>query len=131
MQQIGRGALIVLQSMLAVAFGAGLFIAFDELWKWNNIVALVLSVLVILGLVVGVRMVRKTEDIGEHADRGGGRSTGHSGSAGVAAIGLGGPGQPHCAPSHQGRSVDGLGISDENRGGVRVCRRGWATTVSS
>src|SRR6185312_15860769 len=48
-QQIGRGALIVVQSMLAVAFGAGLFIAFDELWKWNNIVALVLSVLVILG----------------------------------------------------------------------------------
>ena len=64
MQQIGRGALIVLQSMLAVAFGAGLFIAFDQLWKWNNIVALVLSVLVILGLVVGVRIVRKTEDIG-------------------------------------------------------------------
>ena len=63
MQQVGRGALIVLQSMLAVAFGAGLFIAFDELWKWNNIVALVLSVLVILGLVVGVRIVRKTEDI--------------------------------------------------------------------
>ncbi len=63
MQQIGRGALTVLQSILAVAFGAGLFIAFDELWKWNNIVALVLSVLVILGLVVGVRIVRKTEDI--------------------------------------------------------------------
>jgi hypothetical protein len=63
MQQVGRGALIVLQSMLAVAFGAGLFIAFDELWKWNNVVALVLSVLVILGLVVGVRIVRKTEDI--------------------------------------------------------------------
>jgi hypothetical protein len=63
MQQVGRGALIVLQSMLAVAFGAGLFIAFDELWKWNNIVALVLSVLVILGLVVGVWIVRKTEDI--------------------------------------------------------------------
>ena len=35
-----------------------------QLWKWNNIVALVLSVLVILGLVVGVRVVRKTEDIG-------------------------------------------------------------------
>ena len=63
MQQIGRGALIVVQSMLAVGFGAGLFIAFDQLWKWNNIVALVLSVLVILGLVVGVRIVRKTEDI--------------------------------------------------------------------
>ena len=35
----------------------------DQLWRWNNIVALVLSVLVILGLVVGVRVVRKTEDI--------------------------------------------------------------------
>lgn len=59
-----RGALIVGQCIIAVAFGAGLFIAFDQLWKWNNIVALVLSVLVILGLVVGVRVVRKTEDIG-------------------------------------------------------------------
>ncbi|OBI41351.1 hypothetical protein A5707_07800 [Mycobacterium kyorinense] len=58
-----RGGLVVLQSILAVAFGAGLFIAFDQLWRWNNIVALVLSVLVILGLVVGVRVVRKTEDI--------------------------------------------------------------------
>jgi hypothetical protein len=54
----------VVQCIIAVAFGAGLFIAFDQLWKWNNIVALVLSVLVILGLVVGVRVVRKTEDIG-------------------------------------------------------------------
>lgn len=59
-----RGALVVGQCVLAVLFGAGLFIAFDQLWKWNNIVALVLSVLVILGLVVGVRVVRKTEDIG-------------------------------------------------------------------
>lgn len=58
-----RGIWIVAQSILAVAFGAGLFIAFDQLWKWNNIVALVLSVLVILGLVVGVRVLRKTEDI--------------------------------------------------------------------
>ncbi|OSC42612.1 hypothetical protein [Mycobacterium decipiens] len=58
-----RGTLIVLQSMLAVAFGAGLFIAFDQLWRWNSIVALVLSVMVILGLVVSVRVVRKTEDI--------------------------------------------------------------------
>ena len=53
----------VLQSILAVAAGAGLFIGFDQLWRWNNIVALVLSVLVILGLVVAVRVVRKTEDI--------------------------------------------------------------------
>jgi hypothetical protein len=57
------GGMVVLQSILAVGFGAGLFIAFDQLWRWNNIVALVLSVLVILGLVVGVRVVRKTEDI--------------------------------------------------------------------
>lgn len=58
-----RGTVIVFQSILAVVFGAGLFIAFDQLWRWNSIVALVLSVLVILGLVVGVRVVRKTEDI--------------------------------------------------------------------
>ncbi|HEV7420054.1 MAG TPA: hypothetical protein VGO30_09430 [Mycobacterium sp.] len=59
-----RGVWVVAQCILAVAFGAGLFVAFDQLWKWNSIVALVLGVLVILGLVVGVRVVRKTEDIG-------------------------------------------------------------------
>jgi hypothetical protein len=59
-----RGVWVVVQCILAVAFGAGLFIAFDQLWKWNSIVALVLGVLVILGLVVGVRVVRNTEDIG-------------------------------------------------------------------
>lgn len=58
-----NGVWIVAQSIFAVLFGAGLFVAFDQLWKWNNIVALVLSVLVILGLVVGVRVVRRTEDI--------------------------------------------------------------------
>ncbi|MGY4711970.1 hypothetical protein ACXDF8_20790 [Mycolicibacterium sp. CBM1] len=58
-----RALIVVGQSFLAVAFGAGLFVAFDQLWRWNNIVALVLSVLVILGLVVAVRIVRKTEDI--------------------------------------------------------------------
>lgn len=57
-----RGGVVVLQSMLAVAFGAGLFIAFDRLWQWNNIVALVLSVLVTLGLVTAVQVVRKTVD---------------------------------------------------------------------
>ncbi len=64
MSSFARGALVVGQCIVAVLFGAGLFIAFDQLWKWNNIIALVLSVLVILGLVVGVRVVRKTEDIG-------------------------------------------------------------------
>ncbi|OMB88230.1 FUSC family protein [Mycolicibacterium conceptionense] len=59
-----RALWIVGQCVIAVAFGAGLFIAFDQLWKWNTIVALVLGVLVILGLAGGVRVVRKTEDIG-------------------------------------------------------------------
>jgi hypothetical protein len=62
-EALWRGSLVVLQSILAVAFGAGLFVAFDQLWRWNSLVALVLSVLVILGLVAGVRVVRKTEDI--------------------------------------------------------------------
>ncbi|BBX24144.1 hypothetical protein MTER_35550 [Mycolicibacter terrae] len=57
------GALVVLQSMLAVAFGGGLFIVFDQLWRWNSIVALVLTVLVTLGLVAAVQAVRKTVDI--------------------------------------------------------------------
>lgn len=57
-----HGGVVVLQSILAVAFGAGLFIAFDQLWQWNNIVALVLAVLVILGLVAAVQVVRKTVD---------------------------------------------------------------------
>ena len=58
-----HGLIAVLQSLLAVVFGAGLFIAFDQLWRWNTLVALALSVLVILGLVIAVRLVRKTEDI--------------------------------------------------------------------
>jgi len=60
---VTRGIWVVGQSVLAVAFGAGMFFAFDQLWRWNMIVALVLSVLVILGLVVGVRVVRKTDDL--------------------------------------------------------------------
>jgi F0F1-type ATP synthase assembly protein I len=64
MSALAHGAWIVGQSVIAVLFGAGLFIAFDQLWKWNVIVAMVLAVLVILGLVAGVRVVRKTEDIG-------------------------------------------------------------------
>lgn len=55
-------AVAILQSLLAVVFGAALFIAFDQLWQWNNIVALALSTLVIVALVVGVHLVRKTED---------------------------------------------------------------------
>jgi hypothetical protein len=64
MEKALRAGWIVLQSIIAVAFGAGLFLGFDQLWKWNTVVALVLAVLVILGLVVAVKIVRKTEDIG-------------------------------------------------------------------
>lgn len=56
-------AVAVLQSLLAVAFGAGLFIGFDHLWRWNSLVALILSVVVVVTLAAAVRFVRKTEDI--------------------------------------------------------------------
>jgi len=59
---VGNSVVAIVQSLLAVVFGAGLFIAFDQLWRWNNIVALALSTLVIVALVVGVHLVRKTED---------------------------------------------------------------------
>jgi hypothetical protein len=59
---VGGSFVAILQSLVAVVFGAGLFIVFDQLWRWNNIVALALSTLVIVTLVVGVHMVRKTED---------------------------------------------------------------------
>ncbi len=58
-----HGVLAVVQSLLAVVLGAALFIGFDQLWRWNNLVALLLSVLVVLTLAAGVRYVRKTEDI--------------------------------------------------------------------
>lgn len=59
---LGSSVVAIVQSLLAVVFGAGLFIAFDQLWRWNHIVALALSTLVIVALVVGVHVVRKTED---------------------------------------------------------------------
>ena len=62
--ELWGGGLIVLQSLVAVLLGAGLFIAFDQLWRWNNIVALVLTVLVTLGMVAAVQAVRRTVDIG-------------------------------------------------------------------
>ncbi|MUL66531.1 hypothetical protein BOO86_18800 [Mycobacterium sp. CBMA 234] len=58
-----RGAWVVGQSLLAVGFGAGMFFAFDQLWRWNQIVALMLSMLVILGLVAGIRVIRKDHDL--------------------------------------------------------------------
>jgi hypothetical protein len=58
-----RGLTFALQGVVAVIFGAGLFLAFDELWQWNALVAMVLAILATLGLVAGVRVIRKTEDI--------------------------------------------------------------------
>lgn len=60
---VWNGVAALLQSLFAVVFGAGLFIGFDQLWRWNNLVALILSVLVVLTLAAAVRIVRKTEDI--------------------------------------------------------------------
>ncbi|HEX5142317.1 MAG TPA: hypothetical protein VFW21_00460 [Mycobacterium sp.] len=62
-RRILRGLLTAAQSVLAVLFGAGLFLAFEQLWKWNSLVAMLLAILVTLGLVAGVWVVRKTEDI--------------------------------------------------------------------
>ena len=56
------GVGIALQSVLAVALGAGLFLAFAQLWQWNSLIAMVLSILATLGLVAGVWWCR-TEDI--------------------------------------------------------------------
>ena len=50
-------------SALAVALGAGLFLAFAQLWQWNSLIAMVLAILATLGLVAGVWVVRRTEDI--------------------------------------------------------------------
>ncbi len=62
-QSILRGVGIALQSVLTVALGAGLFLAFARLWEWNSLIAMVLSILATLGLVAGVWVVRRTEDI--------------------------------------------------------------------
>jgi hypothetical protein len=62
-RRVLRGLAVLAESVFALAFGAGLFLAFDELWTWNSLVAMVLAVLVTLGLVAGVWAVRKTEDI--------------------------------------------------------------------
>ena len=58
MSAFARGASGVGQCIVAGLLGAGLLIAFDQRWKWNNIIALVGSVLVILGRVGIVRVVR-------------------------------------------------------------------------
>ncbi len=60
---VWNAVLAVVQSLAAVVLGAALFIGFDQLWRWNRLVALILSVLVVLSLAAAVRIVRKTEDI--------------------------------------------------------------------
>lgn len=60
---LGTSLVAVGQSLFFFVFGAGLFIAFDQLWRWNEPVAVALSTLVVLALVVAVHVIRKTEDI--------------------------------------------------------------------
>ena len=111
-----HGLVIALQSILAVAFGAGLFLAFDQLWQWNSMVAMVLAILATLGLVAGVWVVRKTEDIASTLI-----------AVGVGPVGHLRPAGPHAceldlarASRDQGRTFDGLGLSATDRGGFRV-----------
>ncbi|WP_200173655.1 hypothetical protein [Tomitella cavernea] len=54
---------LALQVIVGVAVGAAVFKGFEKLWDSLPYVALVLSVLVILGLVAVVRILRKTDDI--------------------------------------------------------------------
>ena len=47
----------------ALVGGAALWLAFRWLWEWHSVVALVLSAVVIVGLVVIVRVLRRAEDL--------------------------------------------------------------------
>ncbi len=119
-EAVWRGGLIVLQSILAVAFGAGLFVAFDQLWQWNAVVALAA-----IGAGhpwPGGRSAGCSKNRGhrQHVDRGCGRGTDHLGTVGAfLTSGLGAT--TSSAPSNQSRPVDGLGVPIAGRGRVRVC----------
>lgn len=55
--------LLIGQTILGLAIGAGLFWGFTELWKWNVIFALVLAAVVIFGIVTLVHVVRRRHDL--------------------------------------------------------------------
>jgi hypothetical protein len=56
-------ALVGVQLVGALVGGALLWFAFRWLWEWQSVVALVLSAVVIVGLVVVVRVLRRAEDL--------------------------------------------------------------------
>ena len=56
-------AVVGAQLVGALVGGAGLWFAFRWLWEWHSVVALVLSAVVIVGLVVVVRVLRRAEDL--------------------------------------------------------------------
>ena len=56
-------AVVGAQLVGALVGGAALWFAFRWLWEWHSVVALVLSAVVIVGLVVVVRVLRRAEDL--------------------------------------------------------------------
>ena len=56
-------AVVGAQLVGALVGGAALWLAFRWLWEWHSVVALVLSAVVIVGLVVVVRVLRRAEDL--------------------------------------------------------------------
>ena len=56
-------ALVGAQLVGALVGGALLWFGFRRLWEWQSVVALVLSAVVIVGLVVVVRVLRRAEDL--------------------------------------------------------------------
>ncbi|HEY9313061.1 hypothetical protein [Williamsia sp.] len=55
--------LLIGQVIAGLAVGVALFWGFTELWRWNVLFALVLSVAVIFGLVTLVHVVRRSNDL--------------------------------------------------------------------
>ncbi|PXW35386.1 UNVERIFIED_CONTAM: hypothetical protein DES50_101331 [Williamsia faeni] len=55
--------LLIGQVLAGLAVGVALFWGFTELWRWNVLFALVLSVAVIFGLVTLVHVVRRSNDL--------------------------------------------------------------------
>ena len=56
-------AVLIGQVLAGLAVGVALFWGFTELWRWNVLFALILSVAVIFGLVTLVHVVRRSNDL--------------------------------------------------------------------
>ena len=60
---VRQGLVLIGQAVVSIVVGALLFKGFEQLWDVLPWVALVLSVLVIVGLVAVVRILRRTDDL--------------------------------------------------------------------